>query len=206
MSDIHPEVNNWKDKLALIISGALSPFLLTPFFLYIVCRAFSHSTGELFLYFGTALLFSAVIPFGYIYIMVKMKKISDVHVAKLEERKGPFTVGVLSIIAGTGVLYLLHAPREILVLGVVIFFTGILFFLITLYWKISMHASVVAVFIVSLAMLVNMNYAYGLLVIPPIIWARTHRGRHTLVQGITALTMAVLVVTLLLAAFGYPKH
>ncbi len=198
-------LNTWKDKVAFLVSAFFSPFIVIPIFIFIVTYAYSQTRREFLLFCSAAFLFSTIIPFLNVLIAVKRGKITDIHVAVREERKGPFTIALLSIAVGTLVLWLLGAPREIVILGIVMLLNGIIFFLITLFWKISMHASILAGVLVSLIVLINRWFALGFLIIPLLMWARIHRHRHSFYQGLVATILAAIGTFLVFKAFGLPK-
>ena len=198
------KLNTWKDKLALLISAVLSPFVLAPVFLYIFCARFSTSTKDFLINMGIAVFFSTVVPFLNAYIAVKLKIITDIHVADLKQRKEPFIVGLISFILGTATFYFVKAPIEFFHLGIVMTIVGTVFFIISLYWKISMHLGIMTALIATLAILVNVNFAYSMLLLPLVIWARIHRKRHNFYQGMTGMILAFLGVFLLFRLLGYP--
>jgi len=200
------QVNTWKDKMALGISAVLSPFVIIPIFIFIICFAFSNGIRELLLYFSICIFFSTIVPLINVWIMMKMGKISDIHVAQLTQRKEPFVVGLSSIFIGTGILYMIKAPREIIILGIVMFINGLLFFIISLFWKISMHLSIMAGVTTSLMLLVNINYVAAFSLLPILMWARIHRKRHNFYQGVIAIFLAVLGLVVTFKLLGYPKY
>lgn len=195
----------WKDKAAFLVSALLSPFVIIPIFIMLVIARYSENMSDFWLYTGIAFLFSTVIPFGNVYIAVKRKKITDIHVAVREERVEPFIVCLLSILAGTYLLYRMGAPREIVVLGIVMGLNGAIFFLITLFWKISMHSSILAAVLVSLMILVDPDYAVGFVMFPILIWARMRRQRHNIYQGMAATILAAVGTYFVFRLFGFPK-
>jgi hypothetical protein len=193
---------DWKDKVALLISLLLSPFVIAPVFVFLVVSNYVTDKTEFLTYIGIMFLFSTIVPFLNVFLAVKRGKITDIHVAVREERTGPFIVGILSILAGTLVLQFLEAPREIVILGWAMFINSLIFFGITLYWKISIHSSVLACILVSLIVLVNRNFIFGFFLYPPLIWARIRRQRHNIYQGILATILAMVGTFLLFKLFG----
>ena len=191
-----------KDRLAKIISAGLSPFLLVPVFVLIITARFSQDLSRFFIYLIICFVFSTVIPFLNVLFLVRAKKITDIHVAVREERIEPFLVGILSIILGTLILWRIEAPREIVALGAVFALNGVIFFIITLYWKISMHLSILAAVLTSLAVLIHPAYAAGVILFPPLIWARIQRQRHNIYQGIFGALLAALGTFALFLAAG----
>lgn len=199
------KLKTWKDKLALLISVILSPFVLAPIFLCILCAKFSTSNADFLKFLGITVFFSTVVPFLNAYIAVKLKLITDIHVADLKQRKEPFIVGLISMAMGTGTLYLVKAPVEFVHLGIVMTFTGMIFFFISLYWKISMHLASMTGMITALAILVDVRYGLALFLLPALIWARIHRKRHSFYQGLAGILLAFTGIYFLFKLLGYPR-
>lgn len=198
-----PVVSTLKDKMALAISGILSPFLVIPIFIFIICSAQTANLNDFITFFMISLFFSTILPFIGVYIMVKKNKITDIHVAELSQRKIPFLMTLSSILTGTIILYFMNAPREIIILGWVMLLNGLIFFLITLFWKISMHSSILAGILISLMILVDPRYGAGFALIPPLVWARIHRQRHNFYQGTIAIILSIIGTIIMFKAFGY---
>lgn len=199
------EIKTWKDRMALYLSAVLSPFILIPVFIFLVCYAFSRNIFDIIQSFAICFFFSTIVPFVNIFIGLKRNKITDIHVAELAQRREPFIVSLISILIGTLVLHLMKVPHEIVILGCVMFLNGFIFFIISLFWKISMHSSILAGIITSLMVLVNVNYAWGFILLPILIWARMHRQRHNIYQGVIAIIIAVVGILIFFRFFGYPK-
>lgn len=196
---------DWKDKTAFLISAVFSPFVIIPFFIVIVVSAFATTRKEFYTFTAIGLFFSTIVPLLNAVIAVKLGKITDIHVAVREERKEPFIVALLSIAVCTVVLYLIQAPPELVKLGVVMIFNGMLFFLITMFWKISMHSSILAGVLISLSILVNNWFLAGFAVIPFLIWARIRRDRHNIYQGIIACILAAGVTYFIFYLFSLTR-
>lgn len=199
------KLKTWKDKLAFIISLVLSPFVLAPVFLCILCAKFSTSTQDFIKYLGITVFFSTVVPLLNACIAVKLKLITDIHVADLKQRKEPFVVGLISMLMGTGTLYLVKAPMEFVHLGIVMTGIGIIFFLVSLYWKISMHLAIMTGMITTLAILVDVQYGAALFLLPALIWARIYRKRHSFYQGLAGILLAFAGTFILFKLLGYPR-
>ncbi|MFP4498159.1 MAG: hypothetical protein ACLFQV_08105 [Vulcanimicrobiota bacterium] len=193
---------NWIDHLALFISVILSPFLIIPAFTVIITDNYSTNKHEFIAWTFIIIFFSTIVPLLNVYIAVKMGKITDIHVAVREERKEPFVVAMISLLIATLILQNIGAPKEVAALGWVMLVNGILFFIITLYWKISMHLSIFAGLLVSLMALVSFKYIWGFLLLPVLIWARIRRRRHNIYQGIVATLLSAICTGVLLKFFG----
>jgi len=151
-----------------------------------------HAAPEdLFRWLGIVVLFVTVLPALSIAVMVRFSKVSDLHLKNREERFLPLCCTLVSMIVGTFLLHQLGAAREIVWAGVAYIINSVVFFAITLTWKISFHSSVATGCITVLVMLVNPQFGWLFLLIPLIAWARVYRKRHTLLQTVVGAVIAV---------------
>ncbi len=135
---------------------------------------------------------------AFIYYGVKSGRLTDMHVMLREQRIEPFIVTMFGALLLIIAYHFLAVPKPLYALSIVLFINGLVFFLITLVWKISIHSAAYAGAVLILAHLVNPNLAYLLLVLPLIMWARVYRHRHSVLQVLGA---AVVVSLITLAAF-----
>ncbi|MBI3944319.1 MAG: hypothetical protein HY321_00190 [Armatimonadetes bacterium] len=191
------------DWLALGISALASPFLILPLFAFVITAAYSTDWRHWLCWSTVAAFFSTGIPLLYVLNEWCSGRITDLHVMQREQRGSPFLVALLSSTVGTAVLFYGGAPLALVVVGIGIVCNGIVFALITLRWKISLHPSVYAACVICAAVLAAPGFAWGLLALPAIVWARVRRTRHSLAQGLAAIGVAAAVTLGVLALYGY---
>jgi hypothetical protein len=101
--------------------------------------------------------------------------------------------------AGAGVLlasYLwLEAPRAIIALAAALFVSGVMFGLITRFWKVSIHAASYTGGVAIVATLLHLNLWWLLLGLPVIVWSRYVRKRHDLLQSLVAAGLVIGCIT-----------
>ena len=136
-------------------------------------------------------LFVTVLPALSIAVMVRLSKVSDLHLQHREERLLPLCCTLISMIVGTVLLHRLGAAREIVWAGVAYITNSLIFSAITPLWKISFHSSVATGCVTVLVMLVNPLFGWLFLLVPLISWARVYRKRHTLLQTVVGAVLAV---------------
>jgi uncharacterized membrane protein YeaQ/YmgE (transglycosylase-associated protein family) len=183
-------MRTWADRLAFLFSALASPFVVLPTFTLAVVWKVASTGAEFLLWSGIALVCLTLLPAGYIFFQVRAGRITDMHVREREQRRGPFLVGLAGAVLGTALFYLLHTPRELLALSLCTLVNGFVFAFITLRWKISMHPSVLTAAVLVATIFLSPVCAWLFLLLPPVIWARIHRQRHDLWQGMIALLLA----------------
>lgn len=189
------------DKTAYIISGLTSPFIVITVIGLFAIRYYAASLDDLVTWGGTFALFSILIPFFFIYHGVKTGKFSDIHIMVREQRTGPFLVSI-----GGGVLILIafhfeKAPLPLIIMATVLLANALIFFLITRFWKISIHSASLASSITITAVLIDPHMATLFLISPLAIWARIYRHRHNFWQGASAAFLAVSISLIIFKLF-----
>ncbi len=184
-------------QFARFVSTILSPITVSLPVMFLV--ALYHQESASFLFAAIALLFLSIGPMLYIFIGVCLGKFSDIDVSIRSQRTGPFLFGIGSSILGLIVLSLYHAPKNIETVLLTTVLLGCILFIITLRWKISMHASSLSGAVTLLSAL------YGRIVLPAFLlvllvgWSRVVLKRHTAAQvAAGALLTMLLILTVVL--------
>jgi hypothetical protein len=148
-----------------------------------------------------AALFASILPFLYIVRGVRRRQFTDHHVGVRTQRPLPLTIGISSVVTGLVLLVVLGAPRELVALVGAMVAGLTTSTLVTLFWKLSIHAAVTAGAVVILVLI----FGPALLVVTPLVvlvgWARVELGDHSPAQAVVGValgaTIAAVVFTLL---------
>jgi membrane-associated phospholipid phosphatase len=186
-------LNTW----AKYISGISSPFVVTAILPLIAISYFARTRSEALLWGTLFIVFVVILPFTYIAYQVYRAKLTDIHIAVREQRTFPFLVALASTTLLLIIYINLDIPYAMLGMLESLILTGLVFLLVTRRTKISIHTAILSGTTLSLAFLVDLRWLYLFLLLPPVIWARIYRGRHTLTQAIGGAVLSCL----LLAAF-----
>ena len=189
------------DRIAVTISVLFNPFLLPLASILIIVWLSVTTTQQGLLWMVIVILFASVLPMLFILLLFRLGQLSDFRLTVREQRAKPLIFSLVSALVGSGILYLLDAPREIVWLSVACVINGLVLTLITQVWKISFHSGVAAGCMTGLVTLISSQFVYLFILLPFIAWARVHRKRHTYLQTIIAAPIAVAstVVVLQLA-------
>lgn len=179
------------DRIAVTISVLFNPFLLPLASILIIVWLSVTTTQQGLLWMVIVILFASVLPMLFILLLFRLGQLSDFRLTVREQRAKPLIFSLVSALVGSGILYLLDAPREILWLCVACVINGLVLTLITQVWKISFHSGVAAGCMTGLATLISGQFVYLFILLPFIAWARVHRKRHTYLQTIIAAPIAV---------------
>ena len=125
-----------------------------------------------------ASLFASVIPFAFILVGVRRRRLSDHHIGVREQRPIPLLVAMASVLFGLGLLASWGAPSEIVALVAVMLGGLVTSTLVTLLWKLSIHTALMGAALVVLVLV----FGSGLPALTPVValvaWARVALGDH----------------------------
>jgi membrane-associated phospholipid phosphatase len=184
--------------LASAITAVLNAPLITLYtFTYAIAVLLPQNALLLFLitsFFGT------ILPMGIIYAMLRKGMLKDVYASDRQTRFKPFMGAVLSYLLGLAALIVASAPDLVLVLMAGYLLNTVIMMLITLRWKISIHASGLAGPATYLVYIFGIHLWPIFLLIVPLGWARLELKAHTLSQVAMGffLTVALTYLQLLL--------
>lgn len=189
--------------IALGTSVVFSPFIVPIVAAVLVIKKYAMTNQEALIWLGILTLFITIIPIMGIVVLVRFSKVGNLHLHVKEERLIPLCFIVLSMILGTIILYKIGAAQKIILACIAYIVNSIVFSAITSFWKISFHTSVTTGCIMVLIFLVNVNFAWFLMLIPLIAWARVYRERHTLLQTVVGTLLAIVNTTLVIHFFPF---
>jgi hypothetical protein len=192
-----PAENTKRVRFARRVSIILAPATISLPFILLVTFYQAQDKLSALLFACITLFFLSVGPLLYIIIGVRLGKLSDIDVSRRSQRVGPFIFGIISATIGWIILSLTDGPRNLQTVMIITVFSGIIMMVITLWWKISMHASSFGGVATMLTVL------YGAVMLPLFIllifvsWSRVVLRRHTVSQVIAG-SLAGIVLSLVI--------
>lgn len=146
------------------------------------------------------LLLAVGVPCLYIVWLVRRGDLADLHLPVREQRIRPMLCALVAAFAAWLVLYMAAAPRLLQSIAAVNSVQSTLFVLITLRWKISLHAATSANLTVLGLGLIG-SAAWPLVALTPLVaWARIQLRRHSVGQTLAGAMLGALLV---IAALWY---
>jgi hypothetical protein len=186
----------WDEHLAWVVSKLCSPPLVAA--AGIIISATHTGTSAAWGWAGFYILLAVSAPVGYVLWLVRQGKVTDFDLRQREQRTWPYLITLVSVFLAWLTLHLGGAPQLLMSLALAGWFQVALLFVITLYWKISVHSAAIAglvVFIYALFGPVTLPLA---LLIPLVAWSRLRLKRHTLPQTLAGTIMGCGVMALTL--------
>lgn len=146
---------------------------------------------------GLAALFFGVIPFGYVLHGARSGRWRDHHIGAREQRKPVFVFTLASMLLGLLVLLTGGAPRDLLAFLAVLLIEATLALLLTLAWKVSIHAWVSTIGATALVLV----YGGAAWLLWPILagvgWSRVELEDHTLAQVVVGAILGVATTVII---------
>ena len=189
-------------RFARLVSNILAPVTISIPAVLLVAFYDAQSLASALFYTSVTLFFLSFGPMLYIIIGVRLGKFSDVDVSRRKERIRPFLFGLASVLAGLVTLVLIKAPKNLQTLLIITAVSCIVMLVITLWWKISIHASSLAGTVTFLTAL------YGVIVLPAFLlvvlvsWSRVVLRRHTVAQVVAGALVSITLTSAILFIRG----
>jgi hypothetical protein len=180
-------------RLARIVTETFAPAPTVAALLVAVAWHTAATTADAVRWGFVAVLFASLIPFAYIIRGVRRRRFTDHHVSVREHRPVVLVVGITSVLIGIGLLVVLGAPRDLVALVGAMAIGLISSLLVTLFWKISVHAAVTAGAVVVLILVFGPSLAWLGLVVALVAWARVAIGDHTPAQAMAGILLGATV-------------
>ena len=139
---------------------------------------YAYVNGHSWLFLSVLLFINAVLPLLFFLHLLRKKEIHDWDIRRRKERIPVYAFALITQIAGIG-MALLTGRIPVAQILLIFWIVGLLFFLITLYWKVSVHAGVNAALATFLVMILGVEFFWLYIVLLPVGWARVSQGNHT---------------------------
>ena len=165
-----------KQKLASFISAALNAPLIA--ILTFIPLIYNQNTDNALLLVGITTFFGAILPLSSTYYLLRKGIIKDIYATDRSTRTEPFLWAMASYLLGVTALMLVEAPFAVTALMSCYFGNAIVMLLITLKWKISIHAVGVSGPITALVFQLGMKMVPFFILLLPVSWARLELKAH----------------------------
>lgn len=188
----------WDFKVAKIVSSLFSPPVVIAFVVMFIGIALNAWEWSL------AYLFSVIlVPTAYVYWLLRTKRIKNFHMYERTERLKPMILTTVMTVVTWAALRAFSAPAEITLFAFVGIFQVILLLIITLFFKISIHATAISGLSVFLVGLFGWSVGYVLLSVPLVAWARIRTKNHTFHQILFGVISGGIFITLVLMLISF---
>ena len=169
-----------RKKLATVISAALNaPLIAILTFIPLILSQQPPNAPTLIL---ITTMFGAILPLSSTYYLVRRGIIPDIYASIRETRTEPFLWAMASYLLGVTVLLYFNAPLAVTALMACYFGNAVIMLIITLRWKISIHAVGVSGPITALVFQLGSKMLPLFFILFPVLWARVELKAHNKLQ------------------------
>jgi membrane-associated phospholipid phosphatase len=180
-------------RLARLVGELLSPPPIIVVLALVVAWASSPTPAMAVLWGGIAAVSASLLPYALILRGVRRGRLSDKNISLRKQRIRFGVVAITSILLGLVLLAAFDAPAEMVALLASIAVGVACGWVITLWWKISVHAAIAA----GAATVLLLVFGPALLVAWPLValiaWSRVQVGDHTPAQVLAGVALGVVV-------------
>ena len=191
-----------RKQIASLISDVLNPFIVSIVLIFILSVASSGSTVDVFKWAFLALGLSVIPVFCVILFWFRKGKLDTIFTSIRQQRTRIYLIASLIAIAGCLILYYTNAPLTLLAGFISGLLSIIVYMVINLWWKISLHTAFVAGAVTMLVILYEWAGAATLVLIPLTAWSRIELNNHSLAQTIIGALLSSTIVVIVFSQLG----
>ncbi len=178
-------------RVARLVGEVLSPPPILVALALVVAWASSPTPAMAARWGAIAAVFASVLPYALILRGVRRGRLSDKNISLREQRIRFGVVAITSILLGLVLLAAFDAPAEMVALLAAVAVGVACGWVITLWWKISVHAAIAA----GAATVLTLIFGAALLAAWPLVaviaWSRVQVGDHTPAQVLAGVALGV---------------
>ena len=183
-------------SLAKIISVVFHPILLSVLTFSLLVLSGGGVTRRSLLILGLCILFVDVLPLLYVYQMKRKKLTSHWDIPERLQRNNPLLFSVFLYTLGFVLLILLNANLPVKVLMFAYMLNTSVIWLITRYWKISIHGASYGGSVATLAAVLSPVFYWLVALLPLLLFARVQTKSHTPMQVLIGFTVMFLLTSI----------
>jgi membrane-associated phospholipid phosphatase len=180
-------------RVARLVGEVLSPPPILVVLALLVAWDSSPTPAMAVVWGGIAAVSASVLPYALILRGVRRGRLTDRNISLREQRIRFAAVAIASILTGLTVLAAFDAPAEMVALQASIAVGVACGWVVTLWWKISVHAAIAA----GGATVLLLVFGLALLVVWPLValiaWSRVQVGDHTPAQVLAGIALGIAV-------------
>jgi membrane-associated phospholipid phosphatase len=180
-------------RVARLVGELLAPPPILVVLALIVAWDSSPTPGMAVLWGAVAAVFTSLLPYALILRGVRRGRLSDKNISLREQRIGFGVVAITSILTGLAVLAAFDAPAEMVALLASIAVGVACGWVVTLWWKISVHAAIAAGAATVLLIVFGTALLAAWLLVAVIAWSRVQVGDHTPAQVLAGVALGIVV-------------
>ena len=185
-----------------IITVVFEPFLVSFLTVLVVLHRSGLGSGQNLYWIVLSLVLGGVPPAVVLVYEKRKGLISDWFIAKREERYHVELAWVFGSLLLTLAGYFTSAPKGLLAIFLIYFVLGSVFTLINHWWKISVHAAMITLFVLVLILFESPLFLLASSLIFLVDYSRLYLQRHTLTQLSVGTLLTLIIAYGVFYSFG----
>ena len=191
-----------RQRLAKLISNILNPFLVSFIVTELLTANSTSSVANVNKWSLIAIALSVLPVFTIIVYLVRGKQLDGIFINPLRQRNRIYLMAIGFAVIGCAVLFMLEAPDLLMASFVSGLTAVVVFMVINLFWKISLHIAFVSASVTVLIIIYGGIIAWTLVFLPLVAWARIEMKLHTAEQVATGAILAAGIILVVFQLFG----
>ncbi|MDO8658634.1 MAG: hypothetical protein Q7K55_07860 [Candidatus Levybacteria bacterium] len=189
-------------KTAKLISIVLGPQVWFPLLIVLFLFKTDLSQKQQLILTPLLLTFFIIIPFGVLYILIKIGNVEDWDIRRRQERYKILSIFIVSTLINMAFVYLFGTKLSFH-LSLILWLVSLVGTSVTFFWKISLHVILNTAAIIMINFLFDWKLPILYIFIPIVAWARYYHKHHTIWQIIIGILVGGIITLLGLIYFGY---
>lgn len=177
---------------ANIVSRVLDPVVEIPLAL-VIAVWWAVENGFRWRFLVLLLMVDALLPFLYFVHMLRRGEVKSWDIRDRKERIPLYLFTLVVHFIGLFLAFVLGKESLLMVL-LIFYVVAIVFMVITIFWKISLHAGVNSLLITFVNMITGWRYVWLYILVILVGWARVKDGHHNWSQVIAGAVLAGVMV------------
>jgi len=191
-----------RQQIARTAANILNPYLLSFIIIILLAIESTSSANEAIKWSLISLALSVFPVLTVVLYLVRRRKLDGIFINPRHQRSRIYLLAIGCAVVGYIVLLFIGAPELLRVAFLSGLIAMVLFMIINLFWKISLHTAFITASVAVLIIVYGKTAAWTVIFIPLIAWARLEMRLHTPAQVFVGALLSVAVVTIVFGLFG----
>jgi membrane-associated phospholipid phosphatase len=191
-----------RDTIAKLITNILNPFLVSVTVIVLLAFHSTIDTGNAIKWAVISLVVSVLPVLVMVVFLVRRKKLDGIFANPRQQRTIVYVVASGSGALGYGLLRSLEAPSVLVATFAAGLGAIVIFLVINIFWKISIHTAFTAGAVTILVIVYGNDAAWSVLLLPPVGWSRMALKQHSIVQVAAGAVLAAGIVLIVFWRYG----
>ena len=193
-----------RERIANLTSNVLNPFAVSVAAILLLAFESTPTAADALKWAGITAGVSVLPVLLTVIYQARTGRMSGILTATRQQRTGIYVLSIACLAVGYTVLHYLQAPLMLPAAFVGGLCGVVIFSVVNLRWKVSLHTGFVSALAV---MLVLLHGAIAAVAVAPVLlmgWSRAHLGQHSVAEVVAGGLLGAMTVVAVFEVFGLP--